>query len=43
MFEEIRADHATDWEAMGQVAQLIGVSTAETVRKWVLQVRESNC
>jgi len=33
MFEEIRQDHATDWEAMGKVAQLLGVSTAETVRK----------
>ncbi|MEW1955929.1 IS3 family transposase [Terrabacter sp. NPDC080008] len=39
MFEEIRVDHATDWEAMGQVAQLLGVSTAETVRKWVRQAQ----
>ncbi|GAA2504201.1 transposase [Terrabacter carboxydivorans] len=39
MFEEIRSDHATDWEAMGQVAQLLGVSTAETVRKWVRQAQ----
>lgn len=39
MFEEIRADHAADWEAMGQVAQLLGVSTAETVRKWVRQAQ----
>ena len=39
MFEEIRADHATDREAMGQVAQLLGVSTAETVRKWVRQAQ----
>ena len=37
MFEEIRADHATDWEAMTKIAQLLGVSTAETVRKWVRQ------
>ena len=39
MFEEIRQDHATDWEAMGKVAQLLGVSTAETVRKWVRQAQ----
>jgi transposase len=37
MFEESRPDHATDWEAMTHVAQLLGVSTAETVRKWVRQ------
>ncbi len=39
MFEEIRADHATDWQAMTKVAELLGVSTAETVRKWVRQVQ----
>ena len=39
MFEEIRPDHATDWEAMTKVAQLLGVSTAETVRKWVRQAQ----
>ena len=37
MFEEIRPNHGTDWEAMGKVADLLGVSTAETVRKWVRQ------
>ena len=39
MFEEIRPDHATDWEAMAKVAQLPGVSTAETIRKWVRQAQ----
>jgi len=37
MYQEIRPDQATDWEAMGRVAELLGVSTAETVRKWVRQ------
>ena len=35
MFEEIRQDHATDREAMGKAAQLLGGSPAEAVRKWV--------
>jgi transposase len=39
LFEEIRGDHATDWEAMTKVSQLLGVSTAETVRKWVRQAQ----
>lgn len=37
--EEIRADHATDWEAMGQVAQLLGVSPTEPAPKWVPQAQ----
>ncbi len=37
MYAEIRPDHESDWEAMGRVAELLGVSTAETVRKWVRQ------
>ena len=37
MYAEIRPDHETDWAAMGRVAELLGVSTAETVRKWVRQ------
>jgi transposase len=37
MYAEIRPDHATDWAAMARVAELLGVSTAETVRKWVRQ------
>jgi len=35
MYAEIRPEHESDWEAMGRVAELLGVSTAETVRKWV--------
>ncbi len=37
MYAEIRPDQETDWAAMGRVAELLGVSTAETVRKWVRQ------
>ena len=37
MYVEIRPDHETDWAAMARVAELLGVSTAETVRKWVRQ------
>lgn len=34
MVTEIRAEHESEWAAMGRVAQLLGVSTPETVRKW---------
>ena len=27
MYAEIRPDHESDWEAMGRVAELLGVST----------------
>ena len=37
MYAEIRPDQETDWGAMARVAELLGVSTAETVRKWVRQ------
>ena len=37
MVGEIRGDHDSDWAAMGQVAQLLGVGSAETVRKWCRQ------
>ena len=37
MYHECRPDQATDWAAMGHVANLLGVSTAETLRKWVRQ------
>jgi len=37
MVGEIRDDHESDWAAMGQVAELLGVGTAETVRKWCRQ------
>lgn len=34
MVGEIRADHDSEWAAMAQVAELLGVGTPETVRKW---------
>ena len=37
MYAEIRPDQVTDWAAMARVAELLGISTAETVRKWVRQ------
>ena len=32
-----RGEHESEWAAMGEVAELLGVGTAETVRKWVRQ------
>ena len=37
MYGEIRPDQATDTAAMTRVAELLGISTCETVRKWVRQ------
>jgi transposase len=37
MVDEIRSDHESEWAAMTQVAQLLGVGTPETVRKWCRQ------
>ena len=37
MVGEIRADHDSEWAAMTKVAALLGITTAETVRKWVRQ------
>src|SRR3954447_4526731 len=37
MVAEIAGDHDSEWAAMGEVARLLGVGTAETVRKWVRQ------
>ena len=34
MVDEIRGDHESDWAAMSQVAELLGIRTPETVRKW---------
>lgn len=34
MVGEIRGDHDSEWAAMSQVADLLGVGTPETVRKW---------
>ncbi len=35
MVAEIRADHESEWAAMVKVADLLGVTTPETVRQWV--------
>ena len=37
MVAEIRDDHESEWAAMGKVAELLGIGTPETVRKWVRQ------
>ena len=33
----VRGEHESDWAAMARVAELLGVGTAETVRKWCRQ------
>ncbi len=35
MVGEIRTGHDSEWAAMVKVAELLGVGTPETVRKWV--------
>jgi transposase len=37
MVAEIRGEHDSEWAAMTRVAELLGVGTPETVRKWVRQ------
>jgi transposase len=37
MVAEIRSEHESEWAAMGRVAELLGVGTPETVRKWCRQ------
>lgn len=37
MVAEVRDQHESEWVAIGAVAELLGVGTAETVRKWVRQ------
>ncbi len=37
MVGEIRPDCESEWAAMTQVAQLLGIGTPETVRKWCRQ------
>ncbi|BBX12797.1 insertion element IS6110 uncharacterized 12.0 kDa protein [Mycobacterium novum] len=37
MVDEVRADHESEWAAMTKVAELLGIGTAETVRKWCRQ------
>jgi transposase len=39
MVAEISDQHDSEWAAMSQVARLLGVGTAETVRKWVRQAQ----
>ena len=34
MVGEIRSDHGSEWAAMCKVAELLGIGTPETVRKW---------
>lgn len=37
MVAEVRADHDSEWAAMAKVAELLGIGTVETVRKWCRQ------
>jgi len=37
MVAEIRVDHDSEWAAMAKVAELLGIGTVETVRKWCRQ------
>lgn len=37
MVAETRGDHESEWAAMSQVADLLGVGTPETLRKWCRQ------
>jgi len=37
MVTEIRADHESEWAAMNKVAELLGIGSGETVRKWLRQ------
>lgn len=39
MVAEIRAEHDSEWAAMKRVAELLGVTTPETVRQWVRQAQ----
>ncbi|MGQ9411411.1 IS3 family transposase [Mycolicibacterium gilvum] len=39
MVAEISDQHESEWAAMGEVARLLGIGTAETVRKWVRQAQ----
>jgi transposase len=37
MVAEISGQHDSEWAAVSEVARLLGVGCAETVRKWVRQ------
>ena len=39
MVAEISDEHGSEWAAISEVARLLGVGCAETVRKWVRQGR----
>ncbi|MBX7450851.1 IS3 family transposase [Mycolicibacterium sp. 3033] len=39
MVAEVSDQHESEWAAMTEVARLLGVGTAETVRKWVRQAQ----
>ena len=39
MAAEIGPEHESEWAAMSKVAQLLGVGTVETVRKWCRQAQ----
>lgn len=37
MVGEVRPDHDSEWAVMTRVAELLGIGTPETVRKWCRQ------
>ena len=39
MVAEISDQHESEWAAISEVARLLGVGSAETVRKWVRQAQ----
>jgi transposase len=39
MVAEIGDQHESEWAAITQVSQLLGIGSAETVRKWTRQGR----
>jgi transposase len=39
MVAEISDQHNSEWAAISEVARLLGVGCAETVRKWVRQMQ----
>lgn len=39
MVAEVAEQHSSEWAAMTEVAKLLGVGSAETVRSWVRQAQ----
>jgi len=37
MVAEVRPDYASEWAAIGAVAQKLGIGSTETLRKWIRQ------